>query len=388
MSNLYKIKGNLLAIRGNLVKLDARKPFIIEVDTTLGNGFNTFTLPLTNHTTNIDVKVSDGQQFNISNYLDTKRTINFATSGVYTIELKGQCGWSFNNTGDCQKLKKIVSWGNFYFNYLVGGFFGCINIGLNGGLPLTGSINAPINQNFTSLFYNCNLTSVGSIDIFKLCIGATNFTRTFFSNQITSIPSVLFDNCAKVTTFTFTFNSNYLTSIPQGLFDNCTKVTTFQETFTYNQITSIPVGLFNNNTLVTTFYRAFAINQITSIPQGLFDNCNLVTSFQETFQQNLLITIPENLFLYNVLSTNYSSTFRNALESGCTMPTVMFDLTQISKVTSWVNMFSQVYVGKSPLGTVQDIWNYASVSSLKTDCFKNCTLLTNYNDIPNEWKQT
>ena len=138
---LVAVNKNIVSIGGNLLAMDARKPLIIEVDTTKGNGFNTFTLPLTNHTTDIYVKTSDGQRFTISNYLDPKRIINFASEGVYTIELRGQCGWSFNNTGDCQKLS-IKSWGDFQFNYLAGGFYGCINIGLSGGLPPNGSINA------------------------------------------------------------------------------------------------------------------------------------------------------------------------------------------------------------------------------------------------------
>jgi hypothetical protein len=48
MANIYKAKGNLMALRGNLVKLDARDPFMVKINTQLGNGFNSFTLPLTN----------------------------------------------------------------------------------------------------------------------------------------------------------------------------------------------------------------------------------------------------------------------------------------------------------------------------------------------------
>ena len=357
MSNLIALRGNLVALRGNLVQLDARKPFIIEVDTTKGNGFNTFTLPLTNNFTDIYVKTSDGQRFTISNYLDPKRIINFASAGVYTIELRGQCGWSFNNTGDCQKLTKIISWGNFLFIALVYGFYGCVNLTT---IPQTGSINAPLITSLQFLFYKCGkLKNIGSSDIFKRCL--------------------------KVTTFYATLQECALTSIPSGLFDNNTLVTNFQQTFYSNQLTSIPVGLFDNCTNVTTFYATFYSNQLTSIPVGLFDNCSLVTNFQSTFNTNLITSIPENLFLYNPSITNYSRTFQNALASGCTMPTVMFDLSKINIVTSWASMFNQNSTTNSPLGSVQDIWNYASAGSVKTDCFNNCTQLTNYTSIPVEW---
>lgn len=151
--NLTAIQGNIVSMRGNMLAMDARKPFIIKVDTSKGNGFNTFTLPLTNHTTDIYVKVSDGQRFTISNYLDAKRTIAFASAGVYTIELRGQCGWSFNKTGDCQKLIGISNWGRLEFNYLVSGFDGCINLGLNEGLPKIGSINVASNVTNLSLIH-------------------------------------------------------------------------------------------------------------------------------------------------------------------------------------------------------------------------------------------
>ena len=83
--------------------------------------------------------------------------------------------------------------------------------------------------------------------------------------------------------------------------------------------------------------------------------------------------------------TDYSNTFNNALASGCTMPSVMFDLSKINIVTSWQNMFNQTSTTNSPSGTVQDIWDYASPTATKTGCFQNCTGLANYMDIPVSW---
>jgi len=53
---LVAVNKNIVSNGGNLLAMDARKPFIIEVDTSKGNGFNTFTLPLSNFTTDIYVK--------------------------------------------------------------------------------------------------------------------------------------------------------------------------------------------------------------------------------------------------------------------------------------------------------------------------------------------
>ena len=332
--NLTAIRGNVVSMRGNLLVMDARQPLIIEVDTTKGNGFNTFTLPLTNHTTNIDVKVSDGQQFNISNYLDINRTVNFATSGVYTLELKGQCGWSFNNTGDCQKLKKIVSWGNFYFNYLVGGFFGCINIGLNGGLPMTGSINAPNVSSLMSIFNTCDLTSISNPDIFKLCTNNRSFFRSFNANKITVLDAPIFDYCI----------------------------------------------------LANNFFQTFYNNKISRIEVPIFDKCINALSMADTLAFNDIVYIVEGLFLKTINVTNYASVLRNAFTTGAIMPAVMFDLSELYKVTNWNTSFSAGSIPEQVSGTVQPIWDYASPTATKLNAFTNQTLLTNYNDIPNEWK--
>ena len=61
MANIYKIKGNLYALRGNLVKLDARDPFTVKINTALGNGFNSFTLPLPNYAKSMNINITKYQ---------------------------------------------------------------------------------------------------------------------------------------------------------------------------------------------------------------------------------------------------------------------------------------------------------------------------------------
>ena len=103
MSTHYSANGMMFSINGTALRVpDWRVPMIIEIDTTKGNGFNSFTLPLTNRVTNCAVECCDGQEKYITNYLDN--TITFAQPGIYTLKIRGEAGWSFNNTGDCQKL--------------------------------------------------------------------------------------------------------------------------------------------------------------------------------------------------------------------------------------------------------------------------------------------
>ena len=291
---------------------------------------------MTNHTTNIDVKVSDGQQFNISNYLDINRTINFASAGVYTIELRGQCGWSFNNTGDCQKVTWVKSWGNFYFNYITNGFRGCINIGLNGGLPLTGSINAPNEANLQNIFNSCNLTDISNPYIFKLCTNNRSFLGSFYGNKITVLDALIFDYCI----------------------------------------------------LAVNFQQTFYGNLIPRIEVPIFDNCPRATIFSSTFQQNLITSMIDGLFLKTINVTTYGSVFRDGFGNGAIMPDVMFDLSALNKVTNWGAAFRTGTSTRRLSGTIQPIWDYASPTASKLNAFGGQTLLTNYDDIPNEWKQT
>jgi hypothetical protein len=66
------------------------------------------------------------------------------------------------------------------------------------------------------------------------------------------------------------------------------------------------------------------------------------------------------------------------------LPTTLFDLSVLSAVTNFDFFMGVSQTSYSPTGTIQDIWNYTSATSV--DAFKNCTALTNYASIPNAWK--
>ena len=386
MSKLIALNGNLIALRGNLVKLDARRPFIIEIDTTKGNGFNTFTLPLTNHTTDIDVKVSDGQQFNISNYLDINRTINFATSGVYTIELKGQGGWSFNNTGDCQKLTGIKNWGNFYFNYIENGFYGCTNIGLNGGLPTTGSINAPTITSINNMFRSCNLTSLYNSDMLARCENVTSAVATFFLNKIVVIPTGFMHHLTKLVNTSSMYSNNLINSLDIDLLDNCTELKNIIGMFQINLITFVP-SIFRNISSIVDMTATFQNNLIASVADDLLHTLTNLRTLLATFESNRFERIKTGMFVNNVNVINYARVFNgHALEGACVIDGNIFDVDSLYKVVDWTGAFANNYYGGSLVGTIQDIWNYASITATKTNTFKSQRGLTNYNDIPNEWK--
>ena len=126
-------------------------------------------------------------------------------------------------------------------------------------------------------------------------------------------------------------------SIPEDLFANCPNVTSFAGTFNYcSKLTSIPENLFANCSNVTSFYGTFEYcSNLTSIPEKLFDNCENVENFWATF------------YGCNNLTGNAPELWKRG-----------------------TNSVGNEYNG-NPNGQA---------------CFKWCTNLKNYNEIPEYWK--
>ena len=133
------------------------------------------------------------------------------------------------------------------------------------------------------------------------------------------------------------FSYTSIQSIPEDLFANCPNVTSFAGTFNYcSKLTSIPENLFANCSNVTSFYGTFEYcSNLTSIPEKLFDNCENVENFWATF------------YGCNNLNGNAPELWKRG-----------------------TNSVGNEYNG-NPNGQA---------------CFKWCTNLKNYNEIPEYWK--
>ena len=365
MSNLTAMRGNLVALRGNLVQLDARKPFMIEVDTSKGNGFNTFTLPLTSYTTDIYVKTSDGQRFTISNHLDAKRIINFASAGVYTIELRGQCGWSFNNTGDCQKLTKIISWGDFLFIALVQGFYGCINLTT---IPQTGSINTTA-ANLSWLFVGCNkLACQIPPELLYRAPNCTNLTYLFFGCIYLNgqIPDYFLSKVPKL-------------QLAFGIFFDCQRLSPY---IPQRLLWDVP----NITTISTLFYRCFINGGVAAtIPAEFCKNSPKITDMSGTYRLAAVSGIfPADYFNYTPLLDNVEYMLQSVWSLNVTALNIPISV--IPNITKFNGFLETDSTNGRATGSIQDIWTYASPTATKVNAFKNQKQLTNYNSIPNEWK--
>jgi len=409
--------------------------FKIEIQTTSDG--QSFTLPLVDPSTirgteggvaadygyDFIVDWGDGNTSTVQAYNDANRVHSYETAGTYNIEIKGQCdGWSFNNAGSKLLITKIKSWGGEDFDgfcYLGYGFRGCTNLA---SLPEKQAIKRRINvKNLEYLFYYNPIAEIPS-DLFKYCVDVKNFRFCFNGcTRLTELPADLFKYNTLVTNFEYCFwGCSNIATIPSGLFDNNTLVTNFElcfcdctrlteipsDLFKYcvdvknfrfcfngcTRLTELPADLFKYNTLVTNFERCFnGCSQLTSIPSGLFDNNTLVTNFEYCFWGcSQLTSIPSGLFDNNTLVTNFRYCFCDC--SKLQLRTDIFDFANfLNKNMKFGNCFYRSsFTGVQ--GTAPALWeaDYGTGTPTTTGCFggggNSATSLTNYADIPAEWK--
>lgn len=234
------------------------------------------------------------------------------------------------------------------------------------------------------------------VDIFRYNTKVTNMVGVFALTGVKQLYSDLFKYNVNITTFNDLCSGCriYSGGIPSGLFTFNTKVTDFSYAFTATTgIASIPSNLFDTNTLVTSFGGLFQANiGFTSIPVDLFKYNTAVVSFANCFYlASNLSSLPEDLFYYNNNVTNYINCFSST--RNLVLPTRLFNIANLSKVTNWANFLNVTSMTYSPTGTIQKIWDVSEGGDVtyttpptKTDAFNNCTALTNYSSIPTAWQ--
>ena len=320
----------------------------------------------------------------------------YALAGEYDISIKGVVknisSYSTANFPVTQigLGKRVVNWGGLGLtnvNHI------CYNWGIESIPDMPFPKTTVSNPTFGSTFYGNNLTTIPA-SFFDNYTDIKTLSYTFKNNKIASIPANLFSKLTSLVQLAGVFYSNSLTSIPSGLFDSCTKVTSFQQCFYSNSLTSIPSGLFDSCTEVTSFQQCFYSNSLTSIPSGLFDSCTEVTSFAGCFQQNQLTSIPSGLFEYNRKAINFIYTFylNNQLTLNPNIFSTTNDHSRFKDISALLGQcFQRSGVAFTGIqGEAPDLWNYDFGTGTPQIglCFDGHTAatLSNYNDIPAEWK--
>jgi len=118
----------------NSYSFDSRGSFLFKIDTTNTSGGSSpveeFELPLIANPNplNIIVNWGDGLTSNITNPNQAEVTHTYASQGIYDVEITGEMsGFTFDETGDRQKILEISNWGIFRFD-VDDTFRGCANL--------------------------------------------------------------------------------------------------------------------------------------------------------------------------------------------------------------------------------------------------------------------
>jgi len=249
----------------------------------------------------------------------------------------------------------------------------------------------PDAESFQLTFRDCESLTHIPKGLFDNCTQATSFLGTFRGcRSLAVIPEGLFDNCANAENFNQTFAlCNNLGNIPGGLFDNCTQAASFNQTFNNCKgLTSVPQNLFSNCTAVTDFSQVFSYcTGITTLPDNLFQNCANVTSFEKAFTNcTSLPSIPESLFEDCPQAINFTSVFHNCT-SLTGIPQGLFDNCVFAN--KWTQAFAGCasLTGVTPTTNGVELWQRSAYPEYPDEigvwaCFRGCTQLDNYNDIP------
>jgi hypothetical protein len=130
-----------------------------------------------------------------------------------------------------------------------------------------------------------------------------------------------------------------------------------------------------------------------SIPHGFFRNytdlpsvgVNPQIDFNQTFMRTNINTVPGDLLhgIKNIRS--FSQMFsESALE---TIPEELFDNIELSSNTLLRGHFGNTFANCSNLtGMAPQIWEMFPFDGEENQCFRNCFGLSNYDEIPDNWK--
>lgn len=295
-------------------------------------------------------------------------------------------------------------------------------------------------HSFVLTFYQCTSLRTLPDGLFEVA-NPSIFENTFDEcTALTELPEGLFRGCTGTQMFHRTFeNCTGLTSLPANLFADCTNVTRFKGTFHgCSGLTSIPAGLFANNTKVTSFegemvpfegldYREYKglfgeCTSLTTIPEQLFANCPDVTNCSMAFLGcSNLQSVPAKLFAHNPALTNLYKVFEECTSLtalpeglldanpklsdiermcyGCTalttVPTNLFDNNRLLYECKQAFSSCTALQGESPYteidGKKYHLYERSTNPTEFTSpdgkfCFSGCKNLTDYQNIPEEWK--
>ena len=215
------------------------------------------------------------------------------------------------------------------------------------------------------------------------------------SNSVTNC-SYMFNNCTSLTTIPEGFTLGNSVTNCSGMFQGCLKITTIPSTLTIpNSVTDCSAMFFSCSSL-TAIPSTLTIPNSVAYCTNMFASCKSLTTIPET------LTIPNSVTNCGGMFYNCSSL--TAIPSTFTIPNLVTNCSYVFyKCSSLTSDISNIWPTWNSTGTINlsnmfngcskvvgtvpadKLWNSGKTFS-SSSCFTNCTSLTNYDEIPAEWK--
>ena len=163
--------------------------------------------------------------------------------------------------------------------------------------------------------------------------------------------------------------SNTITSCSY-MFSGCSSLTSLPDTFTIsNSVTNCQVMFYDCSSL-TTLPNTFTIPNSVTDCSGMFYSCRSLTTLPDTF------TIPNSV-------TKCQNMFTDCINLTSDISNIWPDFISTSIITLSYMFYNCVKV----TGTIpaDKLWNSGKTFTANK-CFTSCTSLTNYDEIPQDWK--
>jgi hypothetical protein len=212
----------------------------------------------------------DGATDNITTWNQPETTHTYPSSGIYSVRITGIIdGFSFNNSGDKDKIISVDECGILKIGNSGGYFLGCSNLDWKAVDPLDLSGTT----NFTSAFSGISAVS-GSMNLFNTST-ITNMQGCFFNSSAN--PDVSKWNVSNVTNFTSTFSAmpNFNNSLDSWVTSSAISM----------------LNMFKSSTIFNQDISNFDFSSVTSLGDGVGGILSNAFAFSTANYDLLLISL-------------------------------------------------------------------------------------------------
>ena len=375
--------------------------FKITIDTTLGNGLESFVLPMNNDighsVANMVVDWGDGTTDTITTWNQAELNHDYSLTtgaGVYTISLDGVfSGIKFNNGGDKLKLTEINQWGTNQWTTMNAAFRGCLNmIGTYTDTPDTSLVVTMARMFETCYLFNSavNFDTVNVTSIYYMFSYCYQFNQPINFNAPALVSSQYAFHQCTVLNQPINITTTSALSATTRMFYNCKKLTgpiTISDTsgvgsmdYMFWTCTDLNTPINFNSSSCTNFNNLFTncINLNSSITLDTSSALNVGALFNgcSSFNQPVSFTTPLvtsfAYMFYNCssmasaisLSTTSSATSFSHMFRGCTLLDIDVSSYDISNVTTAVNMFLSSAFSTSNYNSLLPLWDAYGTSNV------------------------